>query len=499
MDRIVDAQAILCENIATRQWLQSIVSQLTPWKKASLKMVQESENPHSDVMIARFLWSQDYSTEKLLKPVESQNEGLNVTKWRIIKRRDAVLARERQLWKNANLSQANNASLSYTDGAKLTEGVGLRITGPNFKLSLTEVLAINICAQEKLKKGLSIGHIYTLSDSSISSEKTEQSLCSENFSCIPLRDCRSQHHTIYFPCHSGLNLYCCPNEQVLQPEIVSLISERSNFFPVECGVISIDDKITEKSVSITEFLCGGTLITDKYVLTAAHCIVVSPSHTLVTVRMGEHNLRTEKDCYTLKEVTICADPHLDKKVLSHAIHPSYNSRTLKNDIALVKTRESIKFTEYIQPICLPFERSLEKRTLVGQKFTISGWGKTDARKLGGSSVLQFASVTVWNSKLCNDVMPPEVKNISDTQICANGRKMDACKGDSGGPMFNTTLDIDANLRTFQIGIVSFATTLTCGLSELPPIYTRVDQYLDWIVQTVVGKKNDDVVIHFENK
>lgn len=80
--------------------------------------------------------------------------------------------------------------------------------------------------------------------------------------------------------------------------------------------------------------------------------------------------------------------------------------------------------------------------------------------------------------------------------------MDACKGDSGGPLFNTTLDIDRHLRTFQIGIVSFATTVTCGISELPPIYTRVDRYLEWVVDTIV-KKNEAVAdsgtILFEDK
>lgn len=61
---------------------------------------------------------------------------------------------------------------------------------------------------------------------------------------------------------------------------------------------------------------------------------------------------------------------------------------------------------------------------------------------------------------------------------------DACKGDSGGPLFNTT-SVNGALRTYQIGIVSFASTRVCGNSELPTIYTRVDRYLDWIVENVI--------------
>ncbi|CAG9813078.1 unnamed protein product [Phaedon cochleariae] len=77
-----------------------------------------------------------------------------------------------------------------------------------------------------------------------------------------------------------------------------------------------------------------------------------------------------------------------------------------------------------------------------------------------------------------------VQPITTGQLCANGKKEDACKGDSGGPLINQTLDIDGELRNFQIGVVSFASTLTCGIAELPPIYTRVDKYLEWIANNV---------------
>ncbi|KAJ8953059.1 hypothetical protein NQ314_007434, partial [Rhamnusium bicolor] len=77
-----------------------------------------------------------------------------------------------------------------------------------------------------------------------------------------------------------------------------------------------------------------------------------------------------------------------------------------------------------------------------------------------------------------------VQPLTQNQICANGRKEDVCKGDSGGPLSNATLDTDGELRNFQIGIVSFASTMTCGVEELPPIYTRVDRYLEWITDNI---------------
>lgn len=62
---------------------------------------------------------------------------------------------------------------------------------------------------------------------------------------------------------------------------------------------------------------------------------------------------------------------------------------------------------------------------------------------------------------------------------------DACKGDSGGPLFQTTFDkFLQETRAFQIGIVSFAPAAACGIQELPTVYTRVDKYLDWIYKNI---------------
>lgn len=118
--------------------------------------------------------------------------------------------------------------------------------------------------------------------------------------------------------------------------------------------------------------------------------------------MGEHNLQSEKDCIVTVGVEHCSEPPVDLPVLQYIQHPNYNMKTLKNDIALVKVETSIEFTgksicenfflisgsniistifvDYVQPICLPFEISMENRDFTGQKFTISGWGKTESSK-----------------------------------------------------------------------------------------------------------------------
>nr|XP_023024181.1 melanization protease 1-like [Leptinotarsa decemlineata] len=338
----------------------------------------------------------------------------------------------------------------------------------------------------------------------VSEISSEASQCTKNNDCIPLSQCNPQYlSSILYPCHSGLNLYCCPTKAAKNETITNLLNRRKHLFPVNCGVVAIDNKITggdiadlgqfpwmallgykQKRVDFIEYLCGGTIITETYVLTAAHCIGVGKHHKLVQVRLGEHDLRSSTDCQVYHGKRVCSDNPVDIPVLSTLRHPNYHTRTLKNDIALVRLKTIITFTDFIQPICLPFERKLDKKVFTGQKFIVCGWGKTDSRNLGGSPTLQFASVSVWDQKNCNKVVPPEVQPITGSQLCANGKKEDACKGDSGGPLINSTVDVDGELRNFQIGIVSFASTLTCGIKELPPIYTRVDRYLEWIADNV---------------
>lgn len=201
--------------------------------------------------------------------------------------------------------------------------------------------------------------------------------------------------------------------------------------------------------------------------------------------MGENNLSSPIDCEQGGlAVKNCANPHVDLPVDKIIKHKDFDELTLKNDIALVKVKGSIKFTDYIQPICLPFDKGLETRNFLDEKFTISGWGKLSSSNFAGSNVLQHAQVKVWDIFKCNTIVPEDVRPIQNSQLCANGVEAeDACKGDSGGPLFNMTIE-GKDIKTYQIGIISFAAARSCGNIELPTIYTRVDFYLKWIVNNV---------------
>lgn len=102
----------------------------------------------------------------------------------------------------------------------------------------------------------------------------------------------------------------------------------------------------------------------------------------------------------------------------------------------------------------------------------------------GSAVLQYALINIWQTKICNNALSSEVRPLTDTQICGNGKNgQDACRGDSGGPLF-AVQTIDFRPRYFQIGVVSFGATGGCADSKLPSVYTNIRKYLTWILQNI---------------
>lgn len=95
------------------------------------------------------------------------------------------------------------------------------------------------------------------------------------------------------------------------------------------------------------------------------------------VRLGEHDMRTEIDCEKVDGVDFCADIYQDYLIEDSFIHPGYNvsSKDSFHDVLLIKLNQSVEFSKFIQPICLPLEASLIQENFAGHSFTVSGWGK----------------------------------------------------------------------------------------------------------------------------
>merc|ERR1719347_2230925 len=157
-------------------------------------------------------------------------------------------------------------------------------------------------------------------------------------------------------------------------------------------------------------------------------------------------------------------------------HPSYSSSDLSNDICLLKLKESLEFTHFIQPINLP---EIEQQTEAGTLATITGWGTLTKGGFSLPNVLHKVEIPVVSDDDCDSAYDSAGYGTIESMICAGlpeGGK-DSCQGDSGGPFFLN----DPESPTL-IGIVSWG--IGCARAGYPGVYTEVSYFIDWIQDTM---------------